>query len=278
MQIAGPVFALDLASVCGLAVGRPGDVPRSGSVTLKRRGEPRSVALGNLVEWLRQEWTAARPALIVKEAPLPLQAFADRGNSEDTVVLTYGLHSIVEAMAQRFGIPCEQGHASTIRKHFLGVGRLGSRDETKRAVVQRCHVLGLMPREVSDDNRADALATWDWGCATFARRSPSMERLHLFGERPTESSVSPAICRLHAEDHKGSAGASCKRGGAVAVNPKPEGRESEGNGQGALCAVVPHDPGPISEAGTSTARTRETDEHLAIPRFLRRGANNEVAG
>lgn len=182
MTVTGPIYALDLATHCGFAVGAPGERPRSGTVVLKQRGGCRGNALGNLIAWLNDEWRSAPPALIVKEAPLPLQAFADRGNSEDAVMMTYGLHGIVEAMAARFALPVRQAHAATIRKHFIGKGRLGSRDETKRAVVARCHLMGLMPRDCRDDNRADALATWDWAAATFGRRAASTEQLYLIGE------------------------------------------------------------------------------------------------
>lgn len=182
MRVTGLIFALDLATACGFAAGRPGETPRSGSVVLKKRDEHRGQALGNLIEWLRREWTDQRPELIVKEAPMPLQAFADRANSEDAVVMTYGLHGVTEAMAARFGIRVEQAHPSTIRKHFTGRGRFGSRDDTKRAVIERARLLKLIPADCSDDNRADAVAAWDWAAATFGQRSASTASLHLFGE------------------------------------------------------------------------------------------------
>jgi hypothetical protein len=177
VQQAGTIFALDLAARTGFATGRAGERPRSGTVILKDPKEPRAVALGNLIDWLNERWSIEKPALVIKEAPFSLQAFKDHANAEATVLMTYGLHGIVEAMACRFGIECRDAHAATIRKHFLGVGRMGSRVEMKRAVIQRCHVLGYMPRDSHDDNRADALATWDYAAATV----PS--KLYLFGER-----------------------------------------------------------------------------------------------
>src|SRR5207253_12209 len=100
--------------------------------------------------WLNDEWSRGRPALIVKEAPLPLQAFRDRANSEAGVLMAHGLHGIVEAMSVRFGLRLEEAHPATVRKHFIGRARLGARAETKVAVVQRCHVLGLLPRDCRD--------------------------------------------------------------------------------------------------------------------------------
>lgn len=178
--MAGAIFALDLASRTGFAVGRPGAYPRSGTVVLKKKGEHRRIALGNMVAWLNEEWTRERPALVVKEAAFSLQAFRDHANAESTVLMTYGLHGIVEAMAVRFGIRIEEGHPATIRKHFLGKARCGTRAQTKAAVIQRCHVLALMPKISHDADRADALATWDWAAATFGRARAA--ELHLFDE------------------------------------------------------------------------------------------------
>lgn len=179
----GAVFALDLAVNAGWAHGEPGERPASGVVRLKKPDERRDVAFSNLVAFLAERFADDRPALVAKEAMLPLEAFRTIGNAESTVRLHAGLHAITEAMCVRFGIRWEEATDSKIRKHFLGVGRLGDRVSTKAAVVNRCHVLGLMPRDCTDDNRGDALAVHDWCCATFCRRSMSSNELHFFGER-----------------------------------------------------------------------------------------------
>jgi Holliday junction resolvasome RuvABC endonuclease subunit len=177
MTVAGTIFALDLASRTGYAAGPVGDVPRSGTVILKKPGDPSAVAFGNLIAWLNEQWTRERPALVVTEAPFSLQAFRDHSNAEATVRMTLGLHGIVGGMCHRFGLPLKEFHPATIRKHFLGRGRMGSRAEMKSAVVARCHLLGFMPRDCHDDNRADAIATWDYTAASPA------SKLYLFGER-----------------------------------------------------------------------------------------------
>lgn len=181
MPTAGLILSLDLATHTGFALGCPGDVPVSGAVALKRPNEDRSVAFGNLVAWLHERFTVDPPALVVKEQPLALQAFAKLGNSEALVRLTYGLHAVTEALCQRFGIRCEEVSDATVRRHFIGKGRLGSRTETKGAVIQRCRLLNLVPADCQDDNRCDALAVHDWACAHLARRAPA--ELHLFNER-----------------------------------------------------------------------------------------------
>ncbi len=119
--------------------------------------------------------------MIVNEAAMPLQAFKDRSNSQDAVMAAYGYAAIVEGMAVRFGIYARDLHPATVRKHFVGSGRLGDRATTKRAVVDRCHLLGYFPRECRDDNRGDACAMFDFAAATYGRMMP--RELHLFNER-----------------------------------------------------------------------------------------------
>jgi hypothetical protein len=173
---AGLIFSLDLGARCGFAIGAPGTMPDSGTVILKKPDEPRAIAFSNLICFLNEHWSAAKPDRVVKEAMLPLQAFRNIGNAEHTVRMTSGLHAVAEAMCVRFGIPVEDIADSTVRRHFIGRGRMGTRAESKAAVIQRCHLLGYMPKECRDADRADALALWDLAAATV----PS--ELYLFGE------------------------------------------------------------------------------------------------
>jgi hypothetical protein len=182
-RITGVIWAFDLGmAACGFAHGRPGEKPVSGVIRLKRSSEPPDVAFWNLILFLNERWHDERPAYVVKERMLALQAFLEMGNGEAVPKSHAALHGIVEAMCRGFDVPWVDISDSTVRKHFIGVGRMGTRRETKAAVVQRCHVLGLMPREVMDDNRADALATHDYACSTLGRRSTSMSRLVFFNE------------------------------------------------------------------------------------------------
>ena len=171
------VFALDLAARTGYAVGRADNPPpRSGAVQLKKPGESPSVAFGNLIAWLAECWGDEKPDIVVKEAPLQLQGFKNSFNAQATVRMTHGLHAIVEGMGRRFGVKVYEVHDATIRKHFIGKGRMGSREETKRAVIKRAQVLGYMPRGLNDSDRADACAVWDYGTASIPKK------LFLFGE------------------------------------------------------------------------------------------------
>jgi hypothetical protein len=249
------IFSLDLGTKVGFAFGPAEAVPQSGTVILKRPNEHRSIALSNLMAWLHEEWSRSRPDLVVKEAPMPLQAFRDRGNSEAGVLMAYGLHGIVEAMSRRFGIRLEQAHPSTIRKHFIGRGRLGARSETKGAVIQRCHVLGLMPRDCRDEDRADAIASWDWASATFGQRSAS--KLYLFGEKVRPASASGPSVPAAADRTPGSAQS------AAAINPlPPTGEEVTSAADGGSSRSERHHPLPDTRPrlpnGANAAQVRAT--------------------
>lgn len=180
--MSGLILALDLGTRCGFAYGAPGDHPTSGAVLLKKKGEPADVVFGNFIAFLQQTFDDVSPSLVVKEAPFSLQAFSERGNSEAGVLMAFGMHAITRGMCQRYGITCEQAYAATVRKHLLGKARMGTRDTTKAAVVERCKLLGILPADSNDDDRADALATHDWACANFGSRAASISNFALFDQ------------------------------------------------------------------------------------------------
>lgn len=182
MKLDGPIFAMDLGTRTGFACGMPGSIPRSGTMLLKQRGDKRSVAFGNLIAWLQAEWTKQRPVIIVKEAALPLQGFKNTGNSEMGARMAYGLHAVVDGMAARFGIYVTDMHPATVRKHFIGSGRMGDRDLTKGAVINRARLLKMIPRDCLDTDRADACALWDYAAAMIGGKAIGASELHLFGE------------------------------------------------------------------------------------------------
>lgn len=187
--VTGSIFTLDLGVASGFAKGKPGDAPLSGTVRLKKPGEHIDVAFANLIAFLCEQFDTDRPALLVKEKMLALEAFRSIGNAEKTVRAHGAYHGIVEGLCVRYGVTWSDVTDSTARKHFIGRGRTGSREETKRAVVARCHALNLMPRDCADDNRADALAIWDWAAANFGQRSASITNFQLFGQGETGHAI-----------------------------------------------------------------------------------------
>jgi hypothetical protein len=179
-RVTGLIYCLDLGITTGFAKGKPGDAPVSGTVRLKQKGETIDVAYANLIAFLAGEFARERPVLVVKEKMLALQAFMAMGNAESTVRAHAGYHAIVDGLCVRFNIPWDEVADSTARKHFIGIARTGDREETKRAVVARCHALKLMSPDCHDDNRGDALAIHDWACANFGSRAASIQNFQLF--------------------------------------------------------------------------------------------------
>jgi Holliday junction resolvasome RuvABC endonuclease subunit len=162
------VLALDLGIRCGFCLGHSGEPTESGTWLLKRPKEAPAVAFGNLLEALASQFVRCKPDLVVKEAPLNLVAM----KSPLDVAMAYGMSAIVYAICRRFGVRCEDVADSTVRKHFTGKGRWGDRALTKRRVLERCWQLAYFPRDVYDEDRADACAVYDWAVATLARSPP----------------------------------------------------------------------------------------------------------
>jgi hypothetical protein len=96
------------------------------------------------------------------------------------VILSIGCHFVARAELMARQVRHEIVAPATVRKHFCGAAHAGERADTKRMVIQRARVLGYIPRDCSDDNRADACAMWDWAAETFGRAS--RRELVMFGE------------------------------------------------------------------------------------------------
>lgn len=179
----GRIIGLDVGRLTGVASGVPGAAPVSFTVILSRPSEGRAVQAGNLLAFLDREFREDRPALVAKEAPIPLAAFRDKDSAAHTVRSAYALHGVVEAMCQRFAVPCHEVVEASVTKFFTGKGRWGGRPQRKQAVMQRCRALGYVPADCRDEDRCDALAVWDWACAHLAKRAP--RELVMFGEGVT---------------------------------------------------------------------------------------------
>lgn len=180
-RITGLILALDLGVTAGFAKGRPRDAVVSGSVRLKKPDQPIDVAFANLWAFLCDQFAIERPELVVKEAMLQLPAFGPLETSQKTIRAHAAYHGIVEGCCRAHDIEWRDASEATVRKHFLGTARVpGGRPEIKKAVIARCHLLGLMPRDRHDDNQADAIATHDWACATFGGAAASIQNFQFF--------------------------------------------------------------------------------------------------
>lgn len=82
-----------------------------------------------------------------------------RFTAPDVMYMLISLAGIANQVADEAGLIFFKAEPSTIRKHFTGRGRWGSRTEAKRAVIRQCHMLGW---RVRNDHEADAAAGWAW--------------------------------------------------------------------------------------------------------------------
>ncbi|WP_065321754.1 hypothetical protein [Tritonibacter mobilis] len=169
------ILAMDVATNTGLCVGSPGAIPRAWTVNL---GEaPRGGRLSkedkerldaqrfsNVLQLTHGLIAKNEPDLIVIEAPI--------GGREANAYLI-GLVACIRGCAANRGVKCITSHESTVRKHFLGkayraadfptLKKAEAKKAIKRLVAQRCRSLKWDPETLDE---ADAMALWDWACAT----------------------------------------------------------------------------------------------------------------
>lgn len=174
-----PLWSFDVGVNMGVCMGdasrMANDFPASRAVKFKGH------AGHGLMRFLTAEFKREKPTLVFKESPLTAAAMAHVGMSGPSMKTTLGLHYIIESFCEWYGVPWKEATNQTVRKHFIGVGKLGTRELTNRAVVSRAQVVGYMPRDVFNWDQANACAGWDYARAIYARLPP--ETLHLFGEK-----------------------------------------------------------------------------------------------
>lgn len=177
------ILALDLARKTGWAYGTAGSKPHSGIRVLRSTSEDVEVgadALGSFIVCLFEK---ERPDLIVYEAPIPPHQNndADKENkirrSVKSIEQPPMLVGAVRSMAFCNNIRIEKVWPSTWRKHFLGRANFGNRQKTKEATVERCRLLGYIPKDrvirnkTSDPlfDECDALGIWDFASSKYGR-------------------------------------------------------------------------------------------------------------
>lgn len=162
MAAARKLAALDIATSTGWACGCLGELPRAGSVrfgVIAR--DPPDQVFAAAIEWAAAFFECERPDILILEMMLPPQAMLNKTSRQVRDRLA-GLHGVMLGCARRGGVG-EFVHVSVgdIRRHFIGDGSL-KRNAAKREVIRRCVQLGW---PADDDNAADALAIWSYGCA-----------------------------------------------------------------------------------------------------------------
>ncbi len=167
MSYTGHILALDLARVTGWACGRPGDVPRSGSVVLAREGYSTAAVLCGCRDFLTG-FLIEHPTvqLVVFESPL-IPMFRKGQTTIATIRQLMGLCAVVEELLySKTGYDVREARVADIRTHFLGSNK-HKREQAKRLTIAACRARGWTP---ADDNAADALALWDYQATLLGPR------------------------------------------------------------------------------------------------------------
>lgn len=187
------IHALDPATNTGSALGRADEMPQISRIRLKRPSDDAEVAAFNMACFLRDQWTFGTPDLVVIEHYMNPTAH----KSADAAILALAVHFTVTTMCMTRNILWKAVYPQTWRKHLLGKAYSGDvrpkgsppltakqqaekRDATKALTLKRVKLLGYLPQDSQDTDKADAAAIWDWAAHTYGRRNTGA--LHLFGE------------------------------------------------------------------------------------------------
>lgn len=160
------ICALDIATNTGISTGVSGAKPQTWSVNLGKPPDDRRFS--NVLRLTHGLIEKHEPDLIVVEAFV--------GGPKASAYLI-GLVACVRGCATNRGVKVEMVYPATVRKHFLGISKTTrhfpnlkpakAKLAIKQEVMDRCRLLGW---DVPDLDAADAAATWDWACATKAKR------------------------------------------------------------------------------------------------------------
>jgi hypothetical protein len=193
MEQATFILALDPATRTGWARGAPGERPQSGAVVLRKPSEDLSVACHNIGAFMTDLMRDQMPDLIVFEKPLNPHVWFDmckkigRPQNAESLSLQHMIAGVIWREAARRDIRCVEVDRKAVLKHFTGRSSWSSgpgagdgRALGKKQIIARAKMLGLMPVDSNDDDRADAIANHDWASAVFGRKHAST--LALFDE------------------------------------------------------------------------------------------------
>ena len=174
------VLALDVATVTGWALSRPGAKPAptpveivagatidahlSGNKVTCRKGGEDVRAWRTYHDWLKDMLALHNPDWVVYEAPF----ISGNSKQANAAFRLLGFASLTETLCDIAGIQCRKVNNGSVRKHFIGRGT-GNRKDLKLTTERRCRDLGWTFR---DDNEADALACLDFALMSLGDHAP----------------------------------------------------------------------------------------------------------
>lgn len=198
------IISLDPGRRCGFAIGRAGEIPRSGVVILRGKDEPRAVGCGNLIAWLQMTLDAIpredlRRAILVHEEATGIMAWISmceamararapfqkpgkrdfKWQNADGIESSHEHAGIIYGMCQRYGIRREPVRRQSVLASVTGKRSHGSREKGKIATIQAVRAMALVEPNCSDDDRCDAVANFVYASLEFCRKQ--VGRPSLFG-------------------------------------------------------------------------------------------------
>lgn len=183
------IMALDLAMQMGFCVGRPGEKPVMGSISLRANSLHPGAKFCALVDWLAPMLKMYRPYRLIYEAPMLTmpegktdETGKRRGGNAKTMLALIGYANHADMLACRWSVEVVAGAASTARKHFIGNGR---HPDPKPQVMAECRRRAWEPQ---DHNAGDACALWDYACFTYF---PNDYRISYRHAVPTLTTFNP---------------------------------------------------------------------------------------
>ena len=156
------IWAIDLATITGLATGRVGETPIAHSIKLAPQGASANLLFVGCLHWFSDALVKGpKPDIVAIEELLP--PIARRGKtSTGAQHRLAGLHGIVRALACHHDVrEVTSANVLDVRQHFIHE-RTFKREDAKRRVHDTCKMLGW---HAADDNCADALALWSYTVA-----------------------------------------------------------------------------------------------------------------
>jgi hypothetical protein len=192
------IISLDPGRRCGFAIGRAGEIPRSGVVILRGEKEGREVGLGNLIAWMQITLSGLPPeelrrAILIHEEAMGIMQWialcesiakkkpfgAFKWFNADGVESGHELNGVILGMAQRFGIERHEVRRQSILKTVTGKDKHGGREQAKLAIIQAVRAMGLVEPNCKDDDRCDAVANFVYASTVICRKQ--VGRPSLFG-------------------------------------------------------------------------------------------------
>lgn len=159
------IMALDAASTTGIAEGRAGETPRLYSKRFVERHDEHRNVFGRALGWIAERIDEVIPDVVYIEAPMSPGAPGVKTNP-DTTLRLIGLWALFSGECNYRGIICREASVQTVRKGFIGSGRVdGGGQEAKRRVFAMCQLLGWNP---TDKDSSDAGALWHYAVTRFA--------------------------------------------------------------------------------------------------------------